>query len=294
MLGVLLIRKESGMTSHDVVNAIRRRIGTRRVGHAGTLDPLATGLLVVAVGPATRFLQFLPLEPKVYVATVRFGTATDTYDAEGSVTEEGAIPDDLESRVEAAIPGFMGLIQQLPPIYSAIKVKGKPMYKYAREGQEVHREPRTVHIGRYEPEWIEPGLMEATVECSGGTYIRSLAHDLGQTIGVPAHLEGLVRTHVGRFRLEDASSLEEIGPDKLVALEEALKPMPLFTLSSEQVVAVRHGRSIAMIDPPQDVRAVGLLEPDGTVFSVARVFGNMLRPECVIPEEAKALADLPE
>ncbi|RYG37293.1 tRNA pseudouridine(55) synthase TruB [bacterium] len=294
MLGVLLIRKESGMTSHDVVNMIRRRIGTRRVGHAGTLDPLATGLLVVAVGPATRFLQFLPLEPKVYVAKIRFGQATDTYDAEGSVTQEIPIPDDLEARVEAALPEFLGLIQQLPPIYSAIKVKGKPMYKYAREGQEVERAPRTVHIGRYEPKWLSSGLMEATVECSGGTYIRSLAHDLGQKVGVPAHLKELVRTGVGRFRLEDASTLDEISVEKLVPLNEALKPMPLFTLTPEQVVAVRHGRSIAMIDPPQDVRAVGLLEPDGTVFSVARVFGNMLRPECVIPEEAKALADLPE
>ncbi|CAN5596403.1 tRNA pseudouridine(55) synthase TruB [soil metagenome] len=291
MLGVLLIRKEPGMTSHDVVNVVRRRLGTRRVGHAGTLDPLASGLLVVAVGSATRFLQFLPLEPKRYVAGIRFGRATETYDAEGETTAVGEVPDDLPERVAAAIPRFLGLIQQLPPAYSAIKVKGKPMYKYAREGKEVERIPRTVHIGAYETAWLEKGLLRAEIECSGGTYIRSLAHDLGVAVGVPAYLESLVRTKVGRFLLEDATPLDTISREGLVPLEEALKPMPLFTLTPEQVVSVRHGRQIAITDPPENVRAVGLLEPDGTVFSVARVFGNMLRPECVIPEEAKALAD---
>lgn len=279
------------MTSHDVVNVVRRRMGTRRVGHAGTLDPLASGLLVVAVGSATRFLQFLPLEPKRYVATIRFGRATETYDAEGETTAKGEIPDDLRQRVAAALPGFMGLIQQLPPAYSAIKVKGKPLYKYAREGKEVEREPRTVHIGAYETEWLESDLLKAEIECSGGTYIRSLANDLGVTVGVPAYLDSLARVGVGRFGLESATPLAEISREGLMPLEEALKPMPMFTLTPEQVVAVRHGRQIAMSDPPEQARAVALLEPDGTVFSVARVFGNMLRPECVIPEEAKSLVD---
>lgn len=283
MLGILLIRKPSGLTSHDVVNDVRRRFGTRRVGHAGTLDPLATGLLVVAVGPATRFLQYLPLEPKVYEGVFRFGVSTNTYDAEGERSEPRPVPADLPTAIAEALPPFLGLIQQIPPAYSAIKVKGKPLYKYARAGGEMpEREPRTVHIGEYT--LLEHGEDWARfrIACSGGTYIRSLAHDLGEAMGCGAYLESLLRTYVGRFSLEQGKDLAEARPEDLLPLHEALPPMPLVTLNDDQVRSVREGRALA-IPAPDGVLLVGLCEPNGTVFSVARVQGNLLQPECVIP-----------
>ena len=151
MLGILVIDKPPGMTSHDVVDRVRRRLGTRRVGHAGSLDPMATGVLVVAVGPATRFLQYLPLEPKEYEATIAFGTETDTQDAEGSVLATAPVPSDLDRRVEELLPEFLGPIEQLPPMFSAVKRAGKPLYAYARKGEEVDRTPRTVYVDVFEP-----------------------------------------------------------------------------------------------------------------------------------------------
>jgi len=283
VLGILLVEKPSGLTSHDVVNDIRRRFGTRRVGHAGTLDPLATGLLVVAVGPATRFLQYLPLEPKVYEANVHFGFSTDTYDLEGERSEERPVPEDLHGAIEAALPGFRGLIQQFPPLYSAIKVKGKPLYKYARSGAEAPvREARTVHIGEFEPLEIAPPYARFRIVCSGGTYIRSLAHDLGNEIGCGAHLAGLVRTDVGRFSLGQSTPLREASPANLMPLHEALLPMPMMILDAAQTSAVRDGKALGVGDPP-DSPHMALRDPEGNVISIARIHGNILQPECVIP-----------
>jgi len=283
VLGILLVKKPKGLTSHDVVNDIRRRFGTRRVGHAGTLDPLATGLLVVAVGPATRFLQYLPLEPKVYEADVRFGFSTNTYDAEGDLENERPVPEDLAGAIEAALPPFRGLIQQLPPMYSAIKVNGKALYKYARKGEEAPvREPRTVHISDFSPLSVGHCESRFLVVCSGGTYIRSLANDLGAAMGCGAYLAGLVRTQVGRFTLDQAVELSDARPSDLISLEEALPPMPLIQLDASQTENVREGRMIGMGEPPAST-LVALREPSGAVFSVARVTGNLLQPECVIP-----------
>jgi tRNA pseudouridine55 synthase len=285
VLGILLIDKPLGCTSHDVVNDIRRRFHTKRVGHAGTLDPLATGLLVMAVGPATRFLQYLPLEPKEYVAQISFGQATTTYDREGEVTSESAVPEDLRSAVESVLPRFSGLIQQIPPMFSAVKVAGKALYTYARAGTDIVREPRSVHIGAFEVIRIEGNVVTARIVCSGGTYIRTLAHELGVAVGCFAHLSGLNRTKVGRFELDEAKHLDAISPDLLLPLEEALRPMPMLELSPQQTLNVREGRQIGI---PEIIESplVGLLEPGGGLFSVARVHGNLLQPECVIPSEA--------
>jgi tRNA pseudouridine55 synthase len=284
LLGILLIDKPLGITSHDVVNDIRRRFGTKRVGHAGTLDPLATGLLVVAVGPATRFLQYLPLEPKVYVAEIAFGHSTPTYDAEGELSEARPVPDDLAGAIEAQLVDFRGLIQQLPPMYSAIKVGGKPLYKFAREGKEQVREPRTVHIDTFEVLAIEGHCAQVRISCSGGTYIRSLANDLGEALGCGAYLKSLIRTNVGRFELDEATPLDRVRVDQLLPLHEALPPMPLIQLDETQTANIREGRPIGQVDPPENQLAA-LLDPEGKVFSVARVFGNLLQPECVIPNE---------
>jgi tRNA pseudouridine55 synthase len=285
MLGILLIDKPLGCTSHDVVNDIRRRFHTKRVGHAGTLDPLATGLLVVAVGPATRFLQYLPLEPKEYVAEIAFGSTTTTFDREGEVTSERPVPSDIRTALETVLPHFCGLIQQVPPMFSAVKVAGKALYKYARAGTDIVREPRSVHIGAFRITGIVGNVVTAKIVCSGGTYIRTLAHDLGEAVGCGAHLSGLNRTKVGRFELADAVSLDKVSPEFLLPLAEGLKPMPMLELTEQQTLNVREGRQIGvpeLIESP----LVGLLEPGAGLFSVARVHGNLLQPECVIPSEA--------
>lgn len=285
MLGILLIDKPAGCTSHDVVDEVRRRFHTRRVGHAGTLDPLATGLLVVAVGPATRFLQYLPLEPKEYVAEITFGKATLSYDAESEVTEEGEVPGDLELRLQEILPRFRGLIPQIPPMFSAVKVGGKPLYRYAREGAEVARAPRNVHVGEIDLLNHQADRVSARIVCSGGTYIRTLAHDIGQAVGCGAYLSSLNRTQVGRFRLAEAVPLEQIQPERMLPLAEALLPMPMIGLSAQQVEKVREGRQVGIPDLIEGPLAA-LVEPGEGVFSVARVHGNLLQPECVIPIEA--------
>jgi len=284
MLGILLIDKALGGTSHDVVNQVRRRFGTRRVGHAGTLDPLGTGLLVVAVGPATRFLQYLPLEPKEYVAEVTFGRSTDSYDAEGETTEEHPVPSDLLERFEQVSAAFSGLIEQIPPMHSAVKVNGKALYRYARAGQEIERASRRVHIGAMEVLSFDAPRIQLRIECSGGTYIRTLAQDLGQAIGCGAYLSALHRTRVGKFRVEQAVPVDRVEPEDLLPLREALHPMPMVDLNDIQVQWVREGRQLE-IQAPADARLVGLCDMSGDVISVARAEGNRLQPECVIPAE---------
>jgi tRNA pseudouridine55 synthase len=287
MLGVLLVGKPLGITSHDVVNQLRRKFSMKRIGHAGTLDPLATGLLVVAIGPATRFLQYLPLEPKEYIAEIRFGIETASFDREGDVVRESQVPDTIAEDVAAQLPMLTGLIQQIPPMYSAVKMKGQPLYKLARSGKEVEREPRTVHIGAFEIlSRDSKEVFRARIECSGGTYIRTLAHDLGRLVGCGAHLSSLTRTRVGNFSLQQANSLADCRADDLIPLGEAIAPMPKLTLDGDQVRAVREGRPIYGAET-LDAKLIALAEPDGNVFSVARVAGNLLQPECVIPSEAR-------
>lgn len=286
MIGILLIDKPRGCSSHDVVHQLRKQFGTRRVGHAGTLDPLATGLLVVAVGPATRFLQYLPLEPKVYRAEITFGAATVTYDAEGEITEEHAIPEDLARLISENVKRFTGLIDQKPPMFSAVKRHGRPMYEYARRGEEIEIEPRRVHVAQFGLEKLEGQEATMLIECSGGTYVRSLGHDLGQAIGCGAFLSGLVRLRVGRFGLEAAVAPDQASNEDVMPLSEALPPMPLLKLTATEVGEVREGRQIDTGRPP-GAKLVGLLEPGGDVIGVARVTADgTLQPECVIPKEA--------
>lgn len=285
MFGIVLIDKPLEFSSHDVVAKLRRRFNTKRIGHAGTLDPMATGLLVIAVGPATRFLQYLPLEPKVYRAVIRFGIETDSYDSEGDVVAEKPVPIDLAAQVQEVIPSFMGLQDQLPPMYSAVKVKGQPLYKYAREGIEIERKSRTIHIERMEVLAIGETTVEVEIECSGGTYVRTIAHDLGQKIGCGAYLQSLVRTSIGRFDLENAKTIEEVSTDDLIPLKTALQPMKIRLLSDLETMRVRNGGSVANLSDVTDEFAA-LADPSGEVISVAAVQGNVLQPECVIPIEA--------
>jgi len=284
MLGILLIDKPLGITSHDVVARIRRKFNTKRVGHAGTLDPLATGLLVVAVGPATRFLQYLPLEPKEYECQILFGKETNTQDAEGEVLADKPVPEDLEKRILDIIPQFAGEIQQIPPMYSAVKKAGKPLYFYARQGEEIEREPRTVTIESLELISVDGPTAHLRVVCSGGTYVRTLAHDMGQALGCGAHLSALQRTQVGRFAIEDAFELDDATPDDLLPLRDALFPMPEYQLNEGQEKLAREGH---FVRPPRPFteQFVMLLDNEANVLSVAENKAGMLHPQCVIPRD---------
>lgn len=251
--GLLNVAKPSGPTSHDVVNAVRRGTGERRVGHAGTLDPLADGVLVLALGRATRLLEYLSASQKAYRATVTLGVTTDTYDAEGEVVAKQPLPPDLSpDALDAALDSFRGTIQQVPPVYSAVKVGGKAAYARARAGEELELEPRTVEISELEVLAFEPPTVKLRVVCSAGTYIRSLAHDLGTALGTGAMLSALTRTASGQFHLDDAvrwPDLEAAFDDGswqalLLPADRALDDTPQVHLDAQGLEDVAHGRAL--------------------------------------------------
>lgn len=273
--GILNVDKPSGITSHDVVNRVRRIAGQRRVGHAGTLDPLATGVLLVCLGRATRVSEYLMRTTKVYRARVRLGITTDTYDADGQMTEERPVDIDRET-VEAALVSFRGPLLQVPPMYSAIKRDGQPLYRLARQGTTVEREPRAVEIYRLELiAWDAP---EFTLEvaCSAGTYVRSLAYDLGRELGCGAHLAGLIRLASGEFRVEDAVKLEEVTSETLAELlhpvDAALRAFPALHLDETAALDVRLGRPVPVTTSPDSPTVEGELAraygPDGTFLAL--------------------------
>ncbi|MGK0238709.1 MAG: tRNA pseudouridine55 synthase [Candidatus Pelagisphaera sp.] len=206
--GVLLIDKPSGLTSHDVVDKVRRKLKMKRIGHAGTLDPLATGLLIILVGKATKLSQYLMSLDKVYEGTITLGVATNTYDAEGEVMTTIPVPELTMDTVSKTLESFMGDQYQTPPMFSAVKINGQPLYKLARKGQEVEREPRFIRISRFETTRFESPEIDFSLDCTKGTYVRTLASDIGEKLGCGAHLSGLRRTASDRFRIEDSITLE--------------------------------------------------------------------------------------
>jgi tRNA pseudouridine55 synthase len=237
--GILIIDKPQGMTSHDVVQVVRRTSGIRRVGHAGTLDPMATGVLVVCVGRATRLAEYLTATEKAYEATVRLGVETATYDADGAVTRRVSVAIERE-QVEDALKNFHGAIEQIPPMYSAIKQKGQPLYKLARKGEAVPRHPRRVTISHIAvTDWSPPDF-SFELTCSSGTYVRSVAHDLGQLLNCGAHVTRLVRTQSGPLALRDAVPLLSLTSanwrDYLLPMEAAMNMFPrvLFTVEEKE------------------------------------------------------------
>lgn len=275
--GIFNIDKPAGMTSHDVVQAIRRASGERRVGHAGTLDPIATGVLLVCVGGATRVTEYLMEHPKRYQAEITLGIATDTLDAEGQVTHVAEVVDVGRQDVETALASFVGTIQQVPPMYSAVKKAGRKLYELAREGITVEREPREVEIRRLEITAWEPPHVTVDVECSKGTYIRALARDLGDVLSVGAHLSSLTRTVSGRFTLEDASDLDTVieaiadGWWMLLIhpLDEALLEYEAMIIDASAEERVCHGQ---MINAPQSVNTpyARAYSQDGRLIAVMR------------------------
>lgn len=250
--GVLVVDKPVGLTSHDVVQIIRRGTGIRRAGHTGTLDPRASGVLVVLIGPAVRLSEYVSASDKRYQATIRLGSSTNTYDAEGAVTVTRSIEDITEEMFEELLPTFVGEIEQVPPPYSAVKVRGRRAYDMARKGEPVELSPRKIQVYSLELlEWAPPDVV-VDVYCSSGTYVRSLAHELGKQLGVGAHLVGLRRTKSGNFTLRDAVALRRLQEafqagnwyQYLIPAAEALADWPMIELTSEQVDLVRHGHRI--------------------------------------------------
>lgn len=224
MEGVLLVDKPTDHTSHDVVARLRGKLRIRRIGHAGTLDPMATGLLVILVGKATRLSQYLTGLDKEYEGTVELGKITNTQDAEGEVMETRPVPPLTADDIRAALKGFLGDQYQTPPMFAAIKIDGVPLYKMARQGEEVEREPRFIRVTSWELTRFEPPRFDFRVLVSKGTYVRTLAHDLGQKLGCGGHLAALRRTSVGSFKLSQALTLDQIEALSLPEIEKRLIP----------------------------------------------------------------------
>jgi tRNA pseudouridine55 synthase len=249
--GIVVVDKPAGMTSHDVVGRCRRIFGTRKVGHAGTLDPMATGVLVVGIERATKILGLLTATDKSYAATIRLGQTTSTEDAEGELLQAVSAVDVTEEQIAAAVAELRGEIDQVPSAVSAIKVDGKRAYRLVREGQVVELAPRRVRIDRFEVAAVrrDGDLVDVDVEvdCSSGTYIRALARDVGAALGVGGHLIALRRTRVGGFGLDLARTLDELSerPELSYSLDEAcLRSFPRRDLTDSETEDTRHGRPL--------------------------------------------------
>ncbi|HEV8242755.1 MAG TPA: tRNA pseudouridine(55) synthase TruB [Nitrospirales bacterium] len=288
--GVLVINKPAGWTSHDVVAKARKLLGVSKIGHTGTLDPAATGVLVLCLGKATRIAEYLVNTDKEYRAVLRLGAATDTQDATGNVVgrTEGALPD--EAAITAAMASFVGRLQQVPPMYSAIKVKGVPLYKSARAGRTVPRSPREFTVRSLQILSIASGAdgtkdVTFDVVCSKGTYVRTLCADIGEALGVGGHLAGLERRRVGRFSIEDALSLDALAElaereaveSRLYSTAVALTDLPALVIDEVASRSIRHGVAVpaTRVVQAKGAWAVGesvcLLGPDGRLLAIGKV-----------------------
>ncbi|MEG0275436.1 MAG: tRNA pseudouridine(55) synthase TruB [Coprobacillus sp.] len=265
--GILLVHKEAGMTSHDVVFKVRKLLQTKKVGHCGTLDPDATGVLVLCVGKATKAIQFLTCDQKEYIATLSLGKFTDTYDASGTVLREKKF--EGVDNVKEVLDSFLGQQKQMPPIYSAIKVNGKKLYEYARNNEEVKIEPRDINI--LDIELINQIDNEITLRfyCSKGTYIRSLCVDIAEKLGYPGHMSRLIRSQSGMFCLKDCVTLDDIANNRfrMLSIEEAFADYEKYVIDDENIVY--HGKliksdidhNVVVVNKEQKVLAV--YGPDG-------------------------------
>ena len=274
--GLLLIGKPAGVTSHDVVARVRHVLGVKKVGHAGTLDPMATGLLILGVGRATRLLRFLGDMPKVYEGSGVLGIETNTLDAEGQVTRERPVGVG-EAELRASMSALTGDIDQSPPAFSAVKVGGERLYKSARRGEAVEAPPRRVRVDRFDLLRYDTPQFDFRVQCSSGTYVRSLVAEVGEKLGTGAHLSALRRKSIGPFRVEDATSPED--PGKLLPLDRAVAHLPEFTLHPEEAKVAVHGCCLGPAGIEGSYRA---LAPDGKLIGIYRDKGAMAVPEIIL------------
>lgn len=279
--GLVVVDKPSGWTSHDVVARVRRLAGTRKVGHAGTLDPMATGVLVLGVGRATRLLGYLTAHDKAYDATIRLGQSTVTDDAEGEPVGGSSASGVAEASVRAAVDALVGDIEQVPSSVSAVKVDGKRSYARVRSGEQVELSARRVRIDRFEVrETRRPEAdlldLDVTVVCSSGTYVRALARDLGEALGVGGHLTALRRTRSGAIDLSVARTLDELAESfSVVPLADAVRAtFPVRVVRGDDATAVRHGRPLPLVD---EDGPTGVFADDGTVLALMEPRGDQLR-----------------
>lgn len=285
MTGILLVDKPEGMSSAGVIRALKPRLGKTKVGHLGTLDPFASGLLPLCLGEATKVARYLLHERKAYTGTIRLGVATDTLDCTGTRIEETAVPPLDQATVEASAARFTGRLRQIPPMYSALKREGVPLYKLARRGVEVERTPREIEISRLELRLRDADRIDFSVACSKGTYVRVLAADLGAALGTAAHLERLRRTEVGSFRIEDARTPEELSgadaPLPLLGVRDALAGYVAFDVPTpDGLVRLRRGQQdpLARLPAPQRGDQTALvLDGAGNVAAVIEAAGPSWR-----------------
>lgn len=277
MDGILIINKPTGMTSHDIVAKVRRLLKQRRVGHAGTLDPAASGVLPICVGHGTRVAEYLSESGKEYRATLVLGIETDTYDVEGEVTRTASVDEVELAQIEPALARLRGPLMQVPPRYSAIKIQGQAAYKRTRAGEELELEARPVEISRLEVVSWEKPILVLDIACSKGTYIRSLAFDLGRLLGCGAHLGGLVRTRSGPFSLAESVSLEELASaceqGRVAGLlqlpDKALERYPALRLSAEEAARVLHGNPFAYPVDETEKTLARVYNPGGDFIAIA-------------------------
>ena len=286
--GILNVNKPLQWTSFDVVALVRRLSGEKRVGHAGTLDPAAEGVLVISLGQATRVVEYLLDAGKSYRARIRLGAVTDSYDAEGTVIRSGDPSSVTREAVEEALRHFRGVIDQTPPMFSALKRDGVPLYRHARAGREVEREPRSVEIYHLDLLDFAPPVVTVELDCGRGVYVRSLAFDLGERLGCGAHLAGLVRLAVGPFRLESAVSIDALrdafssgGWERLLSpIDSVLLDWPAITLSEEESRAVRQGRTLERAPAVEGSASIPdgarcrAYSPDGRLIALLRYLGD--------------------
>ncbi|HEY1652299.1 MAG TPA: tRNA pseudouridine(55) synthase TruB [Acidimicrobiales bacterium] len=284
--GLVVVDKEAGWTSHDVVARCRRVFGQRRVGHAGTLDPDATGVLLVGLGRVTRLLRFLTALPKTYATDIVLGTSTSTMDASGEVVETFDMAGVEAPDVARAAATLTGEIEQVPPMVSAVKVGGRRLHELARQGIEVERTPRPVTVYRFdtEPDPARPGVYRAVVECSSGTYVRVLAHDLGRALGGGAHLDHLRRTKIGSFGGADMRPLDAIGPQAVLSPAEAMRDLDAVRVDATIAAAIRTGLPLDRVP----LGAVGdgpwaMLDEEGVLLAVYEPTGtDRIKPAVVL------------
>ncbi|MFA5072392.1 MAG: tRNA pseudouridine(55) synthase TruB [Nitrospirota bacterium] len=297
MDGVLVLHKPSGITSHDAVLRVRRMIGYDRIGHTGTLDPLATGVLVLCIGKATRIASYLEAGEKEYHAILRLGVTTDTLDAEGNILEtKSYIPPD-DNHIKGVFKSFLGTIHQQPPAYSAIKIAGVRSYKLAREGKAVSLSPRAVTIHALEVTAYNDPFIHFTVRCSKGVYIRSLCADIGTALGMGAHLTRLIRTRSGHFSLEKALTFEMLAElwakkqiqEALISLDDSLQEFPAISVEPAESVRILHGNSIPWHEPAMNPvqGLVRVHDSSKRLLALGRLEQGMLKPKLVLVEFTK-------
>jgi tRNA pseudouridine55 synthase len=282
---VVSLNKNAGITSHDAVTAVKKAFKVKKAGHTGTLDPIATGLMLICLNEATKAAWLIESLEKEYVATFRLGVSTDTFDSEGSIVGSADPSVITIDNIRERLPAFTGEIMQVPPMYSAIKVSGQPLYKLARKGIEIERKPRRVVVSSIELiEFSNPSL-KLRIGCSKGTYIRSLCNDLGNALGIGAHVTGLHRTRIGNFRIADSATIDQLPQktDSLFSIDTMLAYLPELVLGGDALKRARNGNPLAIsVWHDQSVPAgitVRLKDQDGKLFGIGKVAGDFIKIE---------------